>query len=180
MTCIVGVRDRKNKRLYLGGDSCGSNGYTAHNIKQSKVFAKGEFLIGYTTSFRMGQIIERFLTPPPILPNKKLYYYMIDDFVPAIMKILKDHNWATNKDNKETGGVFIVGIRDSLFKIQSDYSINEYHDDFMTCGCGEDHANGSLFNDTLNKAAVIRALKAASHFSAMVGPPFKVLSRRYE
>lgn len=181
MTCIIGLKDKKNRKLYIGGDSCAGNAeqYTVHTIKQPKVFSKGAFLIGYTTSFRMGQIIERFLTPPPIPSNKKLYYYMIDDFIPAVMKILKEHNWAKNKDGREIGGKFIVGIRDSLFLIDSNYQVDEYQNDFLVCGCGDAYAEGSLFNDDLNKAAIIRAFNAAAHFSAYVIPPFKIISCTY-
>jgi len=181
MTCIIGLRDRKNKRLYIGGDSCAGDieQYTTYTIKNPKVFSKGDFLIGYTTSFRMGQIIERFLTPPPIPPNKKLYYYMIDDFIPEVIRILKEHNWSKNTEGREHSGVFIVGIKDSLFLVDDDYQVAEYQDDFVVCGCGKSYAEGSLFNDDSSKAAIIRAFNAAAYFSAYVIPPFKIISRTY-
>ena len=182
MTCIVGIRDRKNKRMFLGADSCVSRGYDIHIMSTPKVFSIGEFLIGSTGHSRFCQIIEAHLKPPPILPDKKLYSYMIEDFIPEMIKTLKTHNWSINKDGREEGsdGSSIVVIRDSLFMICCDYSVLATTEDFISVGCGESYSNGSLFGNTLNKPAVVKALKAASHFSAHVGPPFKVLSRRYE
>ena len=65
MTCIVGCIH--NGKVFLAGDQLGSNGYYKENHeKLTKVFKVGEFLIGYTTSFRMGQILQYSWTPPAI------------------------------------------------------------------------------------------------------------------
>jgi len=173
--------DKKHRKMYVGGDSCAGNPsqYTAYEIANPKVFAKKEYLIGYTTSFRMGQILERFLEPPPIKDGDNLYHLMIDKFVPQIIKIFKRHRWSKNEDGNEVGGQFIVGVRGRLFFIESDFSVIEYNSAFISCGCGVDYAEGSLFNDTRSKDAILRAFKAAAHFSVYVQPPFKILSRSY-
>ena len=53
MTAIAGlVHDGK---VYIGGDSAGVAGMDLHLRSDPKVFTVGEFVIGYTTSFRMGR-----------------------------------------------------------------------------------------------------------------------------
>ena len=62
MTCITGmVRD---SHVYMAGDLMGSNGFTGRVYPDSKVFTNGDFIIGYTSSFRMGQILEWNWEPP--------------------------------------------------------------------------------------------------------------------
>ena len=70
MTCIVGFIDKDG--VYIGGDSCAlSTDDYSYNIRQDeKVFQKGEFIFGYSASFRMGQII-RFKLRTPNHPKGK-------------------------------------------------------------------------------------------------------------
>jgi hypothetical protein len=55
MTCIVGIVE--NGKVYMGGDAAGVNGYSVRVRKDPKLFKVGEFLFGYTSSFRMGQLL---------------------------------------------------------------------------------------------------------------------------
>ena len=59
MTCIIGLAE--NDRVYIGADSASAEGWTVRATGLSKVFRAGEFVIGYTDSFRMGQILEYHL-----------------------------------------------------------------------------------------------------------------------
>ena len=56
MTCIVGVVDKGI--VHMAGDKLGSNGFTKGISVRPKVFHNGDFLVGYTTSFYMGQLLE--------------------------------------------------------------------------------------------------------------------------
>ncbi len=69
MTCIVGVV--KDGVVYIGGDSAGVSGLRLIKRKDSKVFKRKGFIIGYTSSFRMGQLL-RFKLDPPILQQKEI------------------------------------------------------------------------------------------------------------
>lgn len=55
MTCIVGLVD--GDRVILGGDSAGIAGWHLQLRADEKVFRNGPYAIGFTTSFRMGQIL---------------------------------------------------------------------------------------------------------------------------
>lgn len=52
MTCIVGIVD--NGKVYMGADSLGVGGLSKRVRKDPKLFRVGEFVFGYTSSFRMG------------------------------------------------------------------------------------------------------------------------------
>ncbi len=54
MTAIVGLVH--NATVYIGGDSAGVSGYSMTVRADSKVFTIGPYLMGFTTSFRMGQL----------------------------------------------------------------------------------------------------------------------------
>ena len=60
MTCIIGLKHAD--RIYIGGDRCGAAGYSVTVRTESKVFMREDsldrpFLFGYTSSFRMGQLL---------------------------------------------------------------------------------------------------------------------------
>lgn len=52
MTCIVGITD--GHTVTIGGDSAGSDGWHVAVRSDSKVFQVGPYLMGFTTSYRMG------------------------------------------------------------------------------------------------------------------------------
>lgn len=53
MTCIVGYVTPA-REVVMGADSAGVAGYDLRIRRDVKVFHAGPFLIGYTSSFRMG------------------------------------------------------------------------------------------------------------------------------
>ncbi|KKN17732.1 hypothetical protein LCGC14_0962700, partial [marine sediment metagenome] len=63
MTCIVGFIDDGGK-AWMGGDSAGVAGHHTHPRRDPKVFRVGPVLIGYTSSFRMGQLLRYHLKIP--------------------------------------------------------------------------------------------------------------------
>ena len=57
MTCIIGYIDRENKKILISGDSAGVNKYMLYHRKDSKIFIREPFIMGFTGSFRMGQLL---------------------------------------------------------------------------------------------------------------------------
>ncbi len=55
MTCIVGIET--DKGVVIGGDSAGVSGLGLTVRADEKVFARGPFVMGFTSSFRMGQLL---------------------------------------------------------------------------------------------------------------------------
>jgi len=91
MTCIVGFID-KNNDVYIGGDSAGVSGLEIHERKDVKVFHTGNFLIGYTSSYRMGQLLRFKLKVEDQKPSQSDYEYMCTNFIDAVRKCLKLDN----------------------------------------------------------------------------------------
>ncbi|AGG58225.1 hypothetical protein VPDG_00064 [Vibrio phage henriette 12B8] len=142
MTCIVAkVEDGK---IHIAGDKLSSNGYTKLITTKPKIFKNGDFVFGYTTSFRMGQLIEFAWKQPEKLNSQTEDHYIYKVFIDSIKALLEGDGFATDKQ----GGTFVFGYKGRLFIMQDDFSIFEF-DDFCAVGCGEDEANAVMY--TLSK-----------------------------
>lgn len=171
MTCIVGIAHKG--RVWVGGDSAGTGGWDQTIRADEKVFENGPMVFGFTTSFRMGQLLRYGLTVPRHHPDVDVMKYMCTSFIDAVRDTLKSGGWAANKDGAEKGGEFLVGYRGRLFHIGSDYQVGESVDGYAACGCGESYALGSLYCTTgTPDARITSALEAAAYFSAGVAGPF--------
>lgn len=174
MTCIVGLVD--GDRVWMGGDSAGVSGLDITVRADTKVFRNGELLIGFTNSFRMGQLLAHRLVPPPRQAGQELFRYMVIDFVDAVRQVLKDGGYAHKSNEVETGGNFLVATEGRLFAIQSDYQVGEAMRGYHAIGCGADYALGSLASTAGLSAEerVRRALECAELFSGGVRAPFTI------
>lgn len=137
-------------------------------------------VIGYTTSFRMGQILEYELKLPEHPEDMNALKYMITKFVPEVKKIFAEH-WKKPKDGEDgNGGEFLCGYKGRLFHLYSDLQVSERMQHYDSCGCGEGYALGSLFSSGKSKMQPLKrlelALQAAEEFSAGVGKPFHFIS----
>jgi len=174
VTCIVGFVDRG--AVWLGADSAGIDGWDLMVVANEKVFARGEFLIGYTTSFRMGQLLRHSLEVPKRPADQDERDYMVTTFVEAVRKCLKDGGWAEEEKKRESGGCFLVGYGGRLFQVNADYSVLETADGLNAVGCGGQLALGAL-HATRGKPARKRleiALEAAERWNAGVRGPFVI------
>jgi len=181
MTCIVGIA--KNGIVHIGGDSAAvGGGYFLDVRADQKVFRNGEFLMGFTTSFRMGQLLRYSFKPPAMTEGADLYDYMVTHFVDAVRACLKTGGWASKKEENEIGGTFLVGCRGRLFTIYSDYQVGESVDGMSSVGCGSELALGAmhaltLLEESLTPEARIKiALEITEKKSAGVHGPFLILS----
>lgn len=183
MTCIVAVvRDGK---AWMGGDSAGVDGLRLIQRNDAKVFEKDGFLFGFTSSFRMGQLLRYRFDPPRHHPKDDLMGFMATDFVDGVRTCLKDYGFAKVENGVEEGGTFLVAYEGRIFRVCDDFQVGESLHPYESCGCGEDAARGALFamhNDFSNRTKVAprvmveRALKAAETFSAGVRAPFRIIA----
>jgi ATP-dependent protease HslVU (ClpYQ) peptidase subunit len=176
MTCIVGVA--REGCVWIGADSAGVAGYDLSIRADRKVFRNGEFVMGFTSSFRMGQLLAVKLVPPHYHPDVDVWRYMVGDFAEAVRRCLKDGGFAKVENGVESGGQFLVGFRGRLFQVEGDFQVGERTDGFDAVGCGESFALGSLA-ETVGmepEARVKRALTVAERFSAGVKGPFHIES----
>lgn len=177
MTCIVGLAHEG--KVTIGGDSAGVDERYALQVRTDrKVFANGELVMGFTTSFRMGQLLAFRLKVPKRHPNDDLMTWMVNDLVDAIRDCLKQGGYAKRVNEVEEGGAFLVGVGGRLFSVQGDYQVGESSAGYDAVGCGDLIALGSLHATAGDEPElrVRKALDAAERFSAGVRAPFQVLT----
>jgi ATP-dependent protease HslVU (ClpYQ) peptidase subunit len=142
LTLIIGlVHDGK---AYLAGDTIASNGYTYHNTVQPKVFKNGVLYMGYTDSFRMGQLLEHNLSVPARTVGQELLPWLVCSLVPAVRTCLTQGGYAQNSSGNERGGNFLIVAEHRIFEMQGEYSVLERTDGYAAVGSGEDYALASL------------------------------------
>ena len=174
MTCIVGVVE--SGAVHIGGDSAGVSGWDLTVRSDPKVFILGSFLIGFTTSFRMGQLLRFGFAPPERPEDMPIDRYMATLFVDAVRACLKDGGLAKVENGVEAGGEFLVGHRGRLFYIGSDFQVGEYASGYIAVGVGDGIAHGALHatQGMDPKARVLAALAAAEAHNIGVRGPFTV------
>lgn len=187
MTCIVGVA--RDGKTWIGGDSAGSDGWmvAVRSRQNAKVFKLKirdvEMVFGYTTSFRMGDLLRYSLdlhdNPPPHEPEA-LDRWMRITFVRALRQCFKDGGYLCVEDGVERGGTFIVGVHGRLFGIEDDFQVGELASGYAAVGSGYLSALGALHALTVGQkkidamAVVLSALKAAEAHTTTVRGPFNV------
>ncbi len=182
MTCIVGYVEKGN--VWIGGDSAGVGGYSIHARADEKVFKKEEMIFGFTSSFRMGQVIRYCLQIPEQSSKKDAFTFLCSDFIDALIKCFKDKAFVQIKDSVASGGTFLLGYKENLYTIYGDFQVAKVLDSYAAVGCGFDLALGAMH--TLNhkncpgtltpEKKITLALEAATHFSAGVCPPFNIVN----
>ena len=179
MTCIVGLVE--DGRVHIGGDSAGvGEGFSLHVRVDPKVFRNGPFVIGFTSSFRMGQLLAYHLAIPPRHPDQDVFAFMVTAFVDSVRQCLKDGGYAERHSEAERAGEFLVGYEGRLFTIHSDYQVSEIAERYAAVGCGAQIALGSLYSTdgklVPGPLRIKEALCAAERFCAAVRGPHLVIS----
>ena len=142
MTCIIGLVYGDN--VYIGGDSAAVAGFEVRRTKQPKVFRLGEMAIGYTTSFRMGQLLQYNVCMEQPADGQDLMEYMVHDFVELVRNCFKEHGFTKVENNQESSGTFLVGFRGRLFSIEDEFQVCENNDGIEAIGCGRQYALGAI------------------------------------
>ncbi len=140
----------------------------------------GDFIIGYTSSFRMGQILQYNLDIEKQKDDIDDLRYMATIFIESVRKSFGEGGYREIESERESGGFFLVGYKGKIYSIGDDFQVNSSIDGFTSVGSGESYALGSLF-ETKGEAPFIRlekALSAASYFSGAVCPPFTIVSSK--
>jgi hypothetical protein len=185
MTCIAAVVH--DGAVWMGGDSAGVAGWSLSVRADEKVFVKGDFIFGFTTSFRMGDLIRYSFSPPEQLPSETDDRgYLVTRWMDALRKCFEAGGYKYLKDGREFGGQFLVGYRGRLYNIDNDFQVGLSAEAYDAVGCGQDLALGALYAETARAQwggelldpddAILTALEAAEQHSAGVRGPFTILS----
>lgn len=186
MTCVIGIIDRENNCVVIGADSAGTSPGIILPRKDTKVFKVGEFVIGTSGSFRMSQLI-RFSLNLSRIYDKEIYEYMCTDFIDCIRECFQLGGYLQRDSaGQEQGGNFLVGYKDRLFTIYSDFQVEECLHPYSATGSGYEYALGALhtvvgLKETLKlttNETVLRVLESVEVFDPGVCPPFNLLSTK--
>jgi len=181
VTCIVGIATKHG--TLIAADSLASNWYTQTRRTDKKVFNLSDHVaVGFTSSYRMGQILRFHVSTPSLKDSDGAwidpYEWAVKWFIPVARQQLKDHGFSTVKDGAEVGGKFVLGVRDRLFLVESDFQVGESTDGYIAAGSGEECALGVLFHtkdlpDARSRAEA--AIKAAEYHSRGIGGPIETV-----
>ena len=177
MTCVAGLI--YNNKVYMACDSGASDegGGTIYKRRDAKVFMVDDYIIGFSNSFRMGQILQHDFTPPK--PSKRnLERTMSIDFVDRVLESLARNNFVIDKDADNVCDL-VIGVYGRLFVMDTDFSIGEYYDKYFAIGSGSQFALGSLYSTKSMKdprARLEKALEAAAEYTMSVSAPFLYLN----
>jgi ATP-dependent protease HslVU (ClpYQ) peptidase subunit len=164
--------------VYIGVDSASVQGWVRRTTNLRKVFRRGPFLMGYTTSFRMGQLLEHHLEVPKQADDESDMSFMVTKFVECARGLMKDKGFSKIESNAETGGQFLVGYRGRLYSVQNDFQVGEMTEGMDAIGSGSDFALGAMkaLENLPSKRRINKALQIAAHFNMGVCSPFHVRS----
>lgn len=181
MTCIIGYE--YNGTTIVAGDSAGLSDWVITQ-RHTKVFRLNEMIVGYTSSFRMGQLIQHCFDYPPIPTTGADERYFVRDFVPALRKLFEDGGFGKKGgENGDEGGSFMIGVQGKLFAIESDYQVTSTPTGLLSIGVGRNFALGAmtalrpfvLSGELSPQAAVTRAMEATAKNCMGVALPMTML-----
>jgi len=173
MTCIVGIQT--GNKAVICGDSFGGSDYIKHVIAKPKVFEANGIVMGYTSSFRMGQLLE-YATNFDVSKIKDVDRFIHTEFIDHIREIFKDNGYSKVESNVEEGGSFLVAINGELYEIQEDYAVLKNADGIHAIGAGYQYALGAMHATQKEDNKIVEGLRAAAYYSPFVCEPFTMLS----
>jgi ATP-dependent protease HslVU (ClpYQ) peptidase subunit len=179
MTCIVALQ--KNNKVYIGGDSAGSAGGYVAIRNDPKVFKVGNYVFGFTHSFRMGQLLMTSWKPPVrTRSDSSDYKFLCTKFINSVRKCFYQGGFLHKPGDREEGGCFFVGYNGHLYMVDADFQVGIPHHGFDSIGCGRDFALGTMRilieqDEEEVETVLVKALETATHYSDGVRPPFRIV-----
>lgn len=161
--------------VWLGADSAavGDNSLTVR--ADPKVFARDRFVIGFTDSYRMGQLLRYSLSLPEFHQGGDPMAFMVRRFVEAVRACFRDGGFLKMDNGREAGGYFMVGFSGHLFTVDSDFQVALSREPYVAIGCAADIARGALYAMPMDRdpeERLLTALEAAQAGNPGVRAPF--------
>ena len=181
MTCIIALKH--NKKVYMAGDS-GAIGTNEWSVSPDpKVFViDNEIAFGFTSSFRMGQVLQYKFTMPTRQRGDSDDKYIRVSVIDRIIEVFTENKVITNVEGRPLEcGTFLIGYRGEIYEVQDDMSVLRNALPYMSIGAGEDVANGAMHvlcrdKKTIEPHAVLnQALQTVTEFCNSVRSPFHIV-----
>ena len=173
MTCIVGIE--WGGVVWLGGDSSclDEDGDAVVTQRQSKVFRRGPYVIGFAGSFQVGDLLKYQVQLPKKITKdhpRQISEAVQEAFKTA--KITKPDTWSA-----------LIGYESKLYVMQEDFYCYSHSKPYAVIGASSAVAValGTLCtldrlgdkSKTTGRARIKMALENASQFSSNVRDPWK-------
>ena len=168
-----------NGKVYIGVDSIAVNandgGFSL--IKEPKVFTRGQFIIGYVGSFRIGQLLRHQVKIGRA--SKDINKYLCTTFINRLREALKDESFM-NEDGMLAGNV-LIGVQGRLFTVYGDWAVVESLSGYDAIGVGTHYCLASLYttadSEMTPEERVLMALKSTVIHNTNAREPFHVASK---
>lgn len=159
MTVIVAIKTTDG--VVMAGDLLASNGWTKGIVATDKVFSNGEFLMGYTSSFRMGQLLQYNFCAPERPEGLSDDQYLHTRVIPTIQNLFRSNGYGGSEKDGDKGGTFLLAYRGEIYTMQNDFSLLKYDDPVVAVGCGDvaavGYATALVENTEMSVEAIITA-----------------------
>src|SRR3972149_7740532 len=144
MTCIVGIEGKSIgiSHNIIMGDSIGVDNWSSSTILSTpKVFEVNGIKVGFTTSYRMAQILQYHVLPKININFSGLSLFeahekVVVDVIEPIRNTLKDLGFSKVELNEESGGEFLLGVGDYIFEVSDSYQVDHHSRGFSAVGIG--------------------------------------------
>jgi hypothetical protein len=166
VTCVVGISTKRGSLIAFDSfASANGKGTVRRDMKGAQLTPEVAF--GYTYSYRYGQIITHHLDLPPVETDP--FAWAVQKFVPATRTALREHGWLKKENDREEAGQLILAVRNRVFVIHSDHSVQESTERYTAVGSGDEvalgaieallHARAGLTDEDIARAALQAAAK---------------------
>lgn len=187
MTCIVGIEHAGE--VWIGGDSAGISNLDVIVRDDEKVFETNGIIFGFTTSFRMGQIIRYGFNCADArdgtVDDRSDMEWLCTTFVDALRSTFHASGWLKSAGGVVSGGQLLLAFKKRLYVVDSDFQVYRPASGYASIGCGSSYALGSLHTssrvidlDDDPHERCIWALEASEHMNAGVRAPFTILTTK--
>ena len=191
MTVVVGILGKD--RVLMASDSRVSLGHYASSLQDGgKIFKpKGynDVIVGYAGAFRGAQLIRhnelfvRWLkddTTERLKTEEIDMEYLVNDLSGIVGELIYGDYPKSDKHQNPPTVIFILGVKNKLYSIHSDYSVIQFREDYIAIGSGRDIASGSLHTTVGEKPEVrlYKALKASAYHDVGVAGPFFMIDTK--
>jgi hypothetical protein len=184
VTLVVGVANADG--VTMGVDSAAMSGWEQIPQRNRKLVGvvsedRVKMLIGFTTSYRMGNLLA--LWTPPAVGTEDPWTWAVMHAVPSLRTLFSEGGYLKVRDSREEAGTFLIGMVGArggvLLEIDDDFQVGECPGTGAV-GAGRPQALPLL--DLLTgmgftpSAVVRRTLSLAAKYNRGVVPPFRVAS----
>ena len=145
MTCCIAYKT--NEKIYFAADSAGTDEDGVQETRSDpKIFKIDNVLFATDSSFRMRDVLMYNLILPRKSRNETIDKYVRSKLISVIRNLLIDNGVCTKTDDCDQNcpGNILIGIKDKIYKIESDFQVGEVIRPYNAIGSGSREALAAL------------------------------------